>query len=67
MSIIAIHLDLAVDLSTMEYIQVLGRFFTITGLTTLMLGDNGTQFVGAEKELKEVIQIWDEKQPREFC
>ena len=63
------HLELALDLSAMEYIQVLRRFYAIRRLTALMLmlSDNGTQFVGADRELKEMIRGWDVKMLREFC
>ena len=63
------HLELALDLSAMEYIQVLRRFYATRRLTALMLvlSDNGTQFVGADRELKEMIRGWDVKMLREFC
>ena len=31
-----------------------------------MISDNGTQFVGAERELKEMIRGWDTEKLREF-
>ena len=52
---IAVHLELAVDCSTMELIQVLGRFFSVRGQPSFIISDNGTQFVGAARELKEMI------------
>ena len=55
----AVHLELAVDCSTMEFIQVLRRFFSIRGQPSVIISDNGTQFVGAERELKEMISGWD--------
>ena len=63
----AIHLELAVDCSTMEFLQVLRRFFSIRGQPAVMMSDNGTQFVGAERELREMITGWDKKQLQEFC
>ena len=44
----AVHLELAVDYSAMEFIQVLRRFFAIRGQPAKLLSDNGTQLVGAE-------------------
>lgn len=44
---IAVHLELAVDCSTMEFMQVLRRFFSIRGYPAVMLSDNGSQMVGA--------------------
>ena len=62
----AVHLELAVDCSTMEFIQVLRRFFSIRGQPSVIISDNGTQFVGAERELKEMISGWDTKRLPEF-
>ena len=65
----AVHLELAVDYSAMEFIQVLRRFFAIRGHVqpAKLLSDNGTQLIGAERELKEMIQGWDVKQLQEYC
>ena len=62
----AVHLELAVDSSTMEFIQVLRRFFSVRGQPSLMISDNGSQFIGAERLLKELIKGWDIEQLREF-
>ena len=63
----AVHLELAVDYSTMEYIQLLRRFFAIRGYTQEMLSDNCSQLVGAEKELQLMIKDWDIQQLKDFC
>ena len=63
----AVHLELATDCSTMEFLQVLRRFFAIRGTPAVMISDNGTQFVGAEKELKEMVKGWKLAELREFC
>ena len=63
----AVHLELAVDYSAMEFIQVLRRFFAIRGQQTKLLSDNVTQLVGAERELREMIEGWDVKQLQEYC
>ena len=63
----AVHLELAVDYSTMEYIQLLRRFFAIIGYPHEMLSDNGSQLVGAEKELQLIIKDWDIQQLKDFC
>ena len=36
----AVHLEMAVDLTTMEFIQVLRRFFSIRGYLAVLLRDN---------------------------
>ncbi|XP_014675134.1 PREDICTED: uncharacterized protein LOC106815221 [Priapulus caudatus] len=63
----AVHLELATDCSTMEFLQVLRRFFAVRGRPAYLLSDNGTQFVGAERELRENIRGWDKQQLQEFC
>ena len=61
----AVHLELAVDYSTVEFMQMLRRFFSITGQPALM-SDNGSQLVGTERELREMIQGWNHKELKEF-
>ena len=51
------YLELAVDYSTMEYIQLLQRFFAIKGYPCEMLSDNRSELVGAEKDLRLMIEI----------
>ena len=63
----AVHLELAVDCSTVEFLQVLRRFLSIRGQPAMMMSDNGTQFVGAERELCEMITGWNKDELREFC
>ena len=63
----AVHLELATDCSTMEFLQVFQKFFAIRGTPAVMISDNGTQFVGAEKELKEMVNGWKLAELREFC
>ena len=63
----AIHCELAVDASAMELMQVLRRFFSYRGYPKLLVSDNGTQMVGAEAELRLMIEGWDIKQLKEFC
>ena len=62
----AVHLEMAVDCSTMEFLQVLRRFCVIRGQPSLMMTDNGTQFVGAEKELRQMVNGLNQLQIQEF-
>lgn len=57
----AVHLEIATDCATAGLLAVLRRFWAIRGFPYLMLSDNGTQYVGAEKELKQMIQSYDKK------
>ena len=43
----AVHLEIAIDCTTMEFIQTLRRFFSIRGYPAMILSDNGTQMVRA--------------------
>ena len=63
----AIHLELAMNYSTTEFLQVLRRFFCIRGFPVVILSDNGSQMVGAERILREMIEGYDADKLREFC
>ena len=62
----AVHLELAADCTTMEFLQVLRRFFALRGVPVLMLSDNGSQLVGAERELRKMIEGLDTEKLQEF-
>ena len=55
----AVHVEMAVDCSTMDFLQVLRRFFAIHGYPKRIISDNGTQLVGAVAELRKMIRGWD--------
>ena len=63
----AFHLEMAVDLSTMEFMQVLRTFFALRGYPAVILSDNGSQMVGTERELREMIESLDNDELRESC
>ena len=63
----AVHCELAVDASSMEFRQVLRRFFAQRGYPKMIISNNGTQMVGAEKELCEMIKGWDNTKVKEYC
>lgn len=62
----AVHMELTVDYSTVEFMQTLRRFFAIRSQPAMMLRDNGSQLVGAECELREMVKGWDVKQLKEL-
>lgn len=62
----AVHLELAVDCTTMEFMQVLRRFYALRGVPTLMISNDGSQLVGAERELREMIEGLDRETLQEF-
>ena len=55
----AIHLELAGDLSTDCFIMALRRFRSRRGNVKYMRSDNGTNFTGADRELKEALKGLD--------
>ena len=63
----AVHLEVATDCSAMEFIQTLRRFFAIPGYPAEILSDNGTQFVGALTDLRQMIQGVDKKVLKDYC
>ena len=63
----AVHCELATDLTTMEFLQVLRRFFSYRGYPKVLISDNGSQMVGAEHELRLIIEGWDNNKLKEFC
>ena len=62
----AVHLEMAVDCSTMEFQQVMRRFFALRGYPAVIMSDNGTQLVGAAREAREMVKGLDQDQLREF-
>ena len=63
----AVHLEIATDCSAMEFIQTLRRFFSIRRYPAEILSDNGTQFVGALTDLRQMIQGVDKKTLKDYC
>ena len=63
----AVHLELAMDYSTVEFLQVLRRFFCIRGFPAVILSDNGSQMVGAERVLREMVQGLSIDKLQEYC
>lgn len=57
LSVKAVHLELVTDLTSEAFIACLKRFIARRGLPSLIWSDNGTNFVGAKRELKELYQF----------
>ena len=57
----AVHLEMADSLDTDSCINAIRRFVARRGQVTEIRSDNGTNFVGAEKELRREIQKWNQQ------
>lgn len=53
----AIHLEVVSDMTTQAFLAAFKRFVSRRGHCAHMWSDNGTTFVGASKELKEIVTI----------
>ena len=58
----AVHIEIAHSLDTDSFIQALRRFIARRGQVQVIRSDNGTNFVGAEKELRAAIRGWNQEQ-----
>ncbi|XP_070067092.1 uncharacterized protein [Drosophila virilis] len=56
LTVCAVHLDIATSLSTDSYLCVLKSFVARHGCSRRMLSDNGTNFRGASRVLKDEIE-----------
>ena len=62
----AVHIEMAASLDTPSFINVLRRFVARRGQVKLMWSDNGTNLVGAQRELRQAIQEWNQAQVEAF-
>ena len=56
----AVHIEMADSLETDTFINALRRFISRRGQVKLIRSDNGSNFVGAEKEMKEALKAWND-------
>ena len=62
----AVHLELARDLTTDSAIMAIRRMIGRRGHPGTMYSDNGTNFRGAEKELRQALEAFDHDKIRGF-
>ena len=55
----AVHIEVLQDLSTSSFINALRRFIARRGRPAHIYSDNGTNYVGAEKELRTGLADWN--------
>ena len=53
------HLGCTTDMSTDSFLSALHRFFSMKGFVKLQRSGNGSNFIGAEEELKEALKQLD--------
>ena len=58
----AVHLEAVSDLTSEAFIAALRRFVARRGSPTLIWSDNGTNFVGANRELKEMYEFLSQQE-----
>ncbi|KAL2077938.1 hypothetical protein ACEWY4_025623 [Coilia grayii] len=61
LTIRAVHIEVATSLDTDSFINALRRFVARRGQVQELRSDNGTNFVGAERELKRAIGEWNQE------
>ena len=52
----AVHLDMSYSLDTASFINAFTRMVSRRGTHVHVISDNGTKFVGAEREMRELLQ-----------
>ena len=62
----SIHLEVAYNLDTYSFIQVLWRFVPRRGQVIKIVSDNGTNLIGGERELQKEIQTWNNERISDF-
>jgi hypothetical protein len=55
----AVHLELCMDKSTDTFLMDLRRFVCLRGHAKLVWSDRGTNFVGSQCYMQEMVQNWD--------
>ncbi len=66
-SVRAVHWEPVSDLSAEAFLATLRRFVSGRGKPKEMFLDNGTNFVGVSRELKQHVQIPEQRNDSKFC
>ena len=68
----AVHLEMSYSLDTDSSINAFTRMTSRMGTPTYVISDNGTKFVGAERELRELVEAFEQDRiahetARQYC
>jgi len=66
MAVRAVHIEVAHSMETDSFINALQRFICRRGQPKEIRSDNGTNFVGGERELREAVAEWNKSKMYEF-
>ncbi|XP_038076006.1 uncharacterized protein LOC119744087 [Patiria miniata] len=66
LSMRAVHLEVAHSLDTNAFINALRRFIARRGKPQIIMSDNGTNFVGGERELRESLDDLNQRRVGDF-
>ncbi|XP_065081188.1 uncharacterized protein LOC135703793 [Ochlerotatus camptorhynchus] len=61
----AVHMEMVADLTTQGFLAALKRFVARRGKPTLIMCDNGSNFVGAKRELNELAVLFEDQQSQQ--
>ena len=63
----AVRIEIAHSLETDSYIMAMQRMMAKRGKPAHVWSDNGTNFVGAEKDIREAIERWNKEHIKDRC
>ena len=63
LTIRAVHLEIVSSMDTSSCVAGIERFIARRGMPSVIWSDNGTNFVGADKELTDAVARWNESAP----
>ena len=55
----AVHLEIVTSTDTSSCVMGVERFMSCRGTPAMIWSDNSTNFIGAETELREIIEKWN--------
>jgi len=62
----AVHLEMAYELDTDSFLNPFYRMASRRGFPAQIISDNGTNFVGAERELRQLVNKLDKTKIQEL-